>query len=426
MATFITTLKPTPFGFFDKYSLFQQDADNIVVYVLRMLGEDILGVELTKPMIWGDLEAATREFNGKMIEYQNTSNLASLLGMPTGSLDANNENNINVTDMYVQQNLEFLKNLSAPYAGVVGYSQSEQTYMGYIVMEAGKQEYDLYSDLVDANGVSLWSQQATGSVGSMEVVEVFHSAPAQYMFNSNLASNFVAAGLPVESYIPDTRFYVLPLFEDILRAGMLETAQRVRRSHYSYKISGRSIKIYPSPNNLVPGYNNRVWMRIRYNKTAFPTIAATIVNQGSAYHPTGSGSLGSFQDDKIYGVNGPFNSPFGPLNYNSLNMWSRNWIAQYTLALCTEQLGRIRSKFKSLPIPGAELSLNGEDLVTQGREDKEKLATSLKEALENLTFDKIAEREAAKAENMVKQLAYIPMPAKYAIFIANFCIMLCI
>lgn len=98
-------------------------------------------------------------------------------------------------------------------------------------------------------------------------------------------------------------------------------------------------------------------------------------------------------------------------------MWSRNWIAQYTLALCTEQLGRIRSKFKSLPIPGAELSLNGEDLVTQGREDKEKLTTALKETLENLTYDKIAEREATKAENMVKQLAYILMPAKYCIAI---------
>lgn len=417
MSTFLSTLHPTPFGFFDKYSLFQQDADNVVVYVLRMLGEDILGVELTKPMIWGDLEAATREFNGKMIEYQNLSNLASLLGMPTGSVDANGINNINVTDMYVQQNLEFLKNLSAPYAGMVGYSQTEQTYTGYVTMTAGKQEYDLYSDLVDANGVSLWNQQPTGSVGGMEVIEVFHSAPAQYVFNSNLASNFAAAGLPVESYIPDTRFYVLPLFEDVLRAGMLEAAQRVRRSHYSYKISGRSFRIYPTPNNLVPGYNSRVWMRVRYSRTAFPTISSTIVNQGSAYHPTGSGSLGNFQDDKIYGVNGPFNTPFGPLNYNSLNMWSRNWIAQYTLALCTEQLGRIRSKFKTLPIPGAELSLNGEDLVTQGREDKEKLATALKETLDNLTYDKIAEREAAKAENMVKQLAYIPLPAKYHICI---------
>jgi hypothetical protein len=86
-----------------------------------------------------------------------------------------------------------------------------------------------------------------------------------------------------------------------------------------------------------------------------------------------------------------------------------------TLALCTIQLGRIRSKFKSMPIPGADLSLNGEDLVSQGKEDKEKLMTSLKETLDNLTYDKIAEREAAKAENTVKQLAYIPMPPKYAI-----------
>lgn len=88
-----------------------------------------------------------------------------------------------------------------------------------------------------------------------------------------------------------------------------------------------------------------------------------------------------------------------------------------TLALSLIQLGRIRGKFKSFPIPGAELSLNGDDLVSAGKEDKEKLNSSLKETLESLTFDKIAEREAAKAESMVKQLAYVPMPAKYAIYI---------
>jgi len=44
--------------------------------------------------------------------------------------------------------------------------------------------------------------------------------------------------------------------------------------------------------------------------------------------------------------------------------------------------------------------------------------TALKETLDNLTYDKIAEREATKAENAVKQLAFIPMPPKYAIFCA--------
>ena len=416
MSTFNTTLHPTPFGFYDKYQLFQQDADNMVTFVLRALGEDVLGVELTKQMIWANFETATREFNGKMIEYQNTSNLSNLLGSATGSIDANGNNNINITDMYVQPNLEFLLDLATPYAGVVGYSQDEETYHCYIEMEAGKQVYDLYVDAIDKDtGQPVWNSQPSGSIGTMQVVEVFHNAPVQYVFNSNLASNFVASGLPVESYIPDTRFYVLPLFEDVLRAGMLEAAQRVRRSHYSYKIVGRTIRIYPTPNNLVPGYNRRIWMRVRFSKQPFPTLAQTYINSGSAYFPTGSGVSGSYQQDRIYGVNGPFTAPFGPLNYNSLNMWCRNWIAQMTLALSNIQLGRIRSKFKSFPIPGADLQLNGDDLVNQGKEDKEKLMTSLKETLDNLTYDKIAEREASKAENMVKQLALIPMPPKYAI-----------
>jgi hypothetical protein len=97
MSTFNTTLHPTPFGFYDKYQLFQQDADNMVTFVLRALGEDVLGVELTKQMIWANFETATREFNGKMIEYQNTSNLSNLLGSATGSIDANGNNNINIT-----------------------------------------------------------------------------------------------------------------------------------------------------------------------------------------------------------------------------------------------------------------------------------------------------------------------------------------
>jgi hypothetical protein len=84
----------------------------------------------------------------------------------------------------------------------------------------------------------------------------------------------------------------------------------------------------------------------------------------------------------------------------------------------------VRGKFKSLPIPGAELSLNGDDLVSSGKEDKDKLVTALKETLDNLTYDKIAEREASKAESTVKQLAYVPISPKYCLFMGAFCTLL--
>jgi transcriptional regulator of heat shock response len=61
--------------------------------------------------------------------------------------------------------------------------------------------------------------------------------------------------------------------------------------------------------------------------------------------------------------------------------------------------------------------LNGEALMSQGREDKEKLITQLKEFLANLTNAKLVEQQANTAENMMRQLKYVPMPAGKAIVI---------
>ncbi|PIR04923.1 MAG: hypothetical protein COV57_01790, partial [Candidatus Liptonbacteria bacterium CG11_big_fil_rev_8_21_14_0_20_35_14] len=153
---------------------------------------------------------------------------------------------INLTDNYVRPNLEFLVRQAEPYASEVGFGQSLDTYSGSITLQRAQQDYDLYTDLKDGDGNPLSTFMPAGSKGRMKIVEVYHTAPIQFVYNSNLASNFIASGMPVESFIPDTRFYVLPLFEDILRAQMLETAQRVRRSHYHYRIDGRNLRIYPT------------------------------------------------------------------------------------------------------------------------------------------------------------------------------------
>ena len=95
----------------------------------------------------------------------------------------------------------------------------------------------------------------------------------------------------------------------------------------------------------------------------------------------------------------------------------RQWIYDYTLATCKELLGVVRSKFSSVPIPGGDLQLNGSDLIAQGREDQEKLKTNMKEWLESLTYEKMVEGEAAKAENLQKVLKTIPIPMGKCIII---------
>ena len=75
------------------------------------------------------------------------------------------------------------------------------------------------------------------------------------------------------------------------------------------------------------------------------------------------------------------------------------------------------SKFGSIPIPGAELQLNGSDLLSQGKDEKDKLITQLKEMLDTLTHDKLVETQAAKVENLQKILRAVPIPMGRAITI---------
>ena len=52
MSSFAFTRNPTPFGFFDTDSEFQTEADAVVTFTKRKLGDDILSVELTKNKIY--------------------------------------------------------------------------------------------------------------------------------------------------------------------------------------------------------------------------------------------------------------------------------------------------------------------------------------------------------------------------------------
>jgi hypothetical protein len=112
----------------------------------------------------------------------------------------------------------------------------------------------------------------------------------------------------------------------------------------------------------------------------------------------------------MYGVSNVSNLPYGNLMYSKINSIGRQWIRQYTLASSKELLGLVRSKFGSVPIPGGDLSLNGTDLVSQGREEKTNLKTELKEMLDTMTYDAMIESEAGQIENLQNILRHIPPP----------------
>jgi len=402
MPSFVQTLNPTPFAFFDAEVGFQAEADAMVTFVKRKLGDDILSVELTSKQIWSCLEEATLEYNRHINEMRTKSELSNVLGLPTGSTD--------LTNRYPRQTLEFMNRLAEPYAAAAFVGGSYDSTMCYFDLEHGKQDYNIYTEMKVANGPmsgSLFVDTVpTGSRGKIRLIDVFHFEPVaaqQTLLNASNITNFLATNFNYESYVNSTIFYVLPIFEDVLRRGMLDAAFRVRRSNYSYEILGTNLRIFPTP--ILPNQN-----------------AVLFVNVGVRQNPLlvgGTASSGSiaFQDDTLNGISGPNDIPLGVIPYDSITSTGQQWIRQYCFALCKELLGLIRSKFDSVPVPNAEVRLNGEALVTQGREDKEKLIEQLKTFLEALTLDKLAEMDALKAENLMKQLKMTPFPRGKSIII---------
>ena len=392
MPSFVQTLQPTPFGFFDSDLQFQQEADSMVTFVKRKLGDDVLSVELTRKEIWTCFEEACCEYARKIHEMKIQSELANVLGMPTGSAD--------LTNRYPQQTLEFLMRQASPYSSYAGVGGNYDATLGYFDLVGGQQDYNIYTHLKDAvSGTVIFQNMAVKS--PIRVIEVFHFEPfaaQHFLLNASNMTNFLATNFNYESYVNSTIFYVLPVFEDVLRRGMLNMAARVRRSNYSYDILGSNVRIYPIP------------------MTDLQTGKLFVKVQAGMQDPLNPTALQG-QDQSIYGVSGPQNVPLGNIPFTSITQPGRQWIRQYTLALAREILGLIRSKFTSIPIPNADLTLNGESLVTQAREDKEKLTTQLKEFLDNLTNAKLMEQQAALAENMQKQLRYIPMPLGKSIVI---------
>ena len=386
MATFANTTNPTPFGTFDDDSQFQSDADKMVTFIKRKLGDDILSVELTKKQVWANFEEAMFEYSNLVNQYQTKSQLNNFLGLATGSMSGSEQK-------HPKENLEFLGRFAEPYAMEAGIGGSYNMHSGSIQLVQDQQDYDIYSDLKDADGNALFTSSNNTHRSKMRVREVFHYNPTQAyrFFDTTSAINYLNNEFSFESFTPETIFYVLPVFEDILRAGQLKVSQKVRRSNYSYQIIGTKIRIFPKPTQTNP---KKMFLRVSFAPDPLKP---------------------SFRDDTIYGVSNMSNIPFGDLSYSKINSMAKQWIRQYTLALSKELLGLIRSKFGSVPIPGGDLQLNGGDLVSAGKAEKDALISQLREMLDSMTYDKIVETDTARAESVRKQLSMIPMPNGKAI-----------
>jgi len=366
----------TPFGFYDNDLEFQTDADKVSVFCGRRLGYPLADVELQDINFYTAFEEAVTTYGNEVFAYKASENYLSLEGSTTGS-----DLNYKLT----QPNLGTEIRIAESYGVEAGVGGNVEYKTGSINMTTGTQVYDLQEF---ANSIS-------ESKNNIEVKKIFYEArPAIVRFfdpyagvgTSDVGSFMDQFGFGGMS--PGINFMMMPINYDIAKLQAIEFNDTIRKSNYSFELVNNKIRIFPIPLKDEILHFNYILKSDRNN-------------------PIVSGSIGQGVVTDISTV--PYVNP----TYKYINSIGRQWIFEYTLALCKEMLGYIRGKYTTIPIPGADTTLNHADLISAATSEKTALLERLRGYLDETSRTKLLEKKANEAEFLQKDLNKIP----YTIYI---------
>jgi hypothetical protein len=364
----------TPFGFYDNQLDFQNDADKVVTYCVRRLGYPIMDVELQDLNFYTAFEESVTTYGNELYAYKIKENYLSIEGSPTAS---------NLNHQLISPNFAGIVRYTEEYGEEAGTGGNVTWYSASIPVIADQQDYDLKT----------WASESLG-LNNNDFIEVkrvfFEPTPAIVRFFDPYAGTGTGMMNMMDSfgwgnYSPAINFMLMPLSFDIQKIQAIEMSDQVRRSQFSFELINNNLRIFPIPRNS----GN---LQIQYIKLS------------ERNNPISQYPLGRFNVTNVSNVN--YSNP----DYCQINSIGRSWIFEYTLALSKEILGYVRGKYTQVPIPGAETTLNQQDLLSAATAEKLALITRLREYFDETSRSKLLEVKAAEAESLIKIEAAVPYP----------------
>tara|TARA_Y100001938_G_scaffold113783_1_gene156330 strand:+ start:309 stop:1529 length:1221 start_codon:yes stop_codon:yes gene_type:complete len=380
----------TPYGIYDKDSAFISESVDVCKYVARKLGHPVMQLEFNSSSIYACFEEAISDYSLNINHYNTKNWLWDNYGNTdrvSGSGYSNNTASARMGTGSIQptkptMGMSFA--LSEQYGTAAGVGGSTEMYSGSITLSSSRQVYDLQDD-------ATW-EHTTSSQSSdrLEIQRVFNYGPAAITrFYDPFAGSFdqrhMLDDMGMGNVSPSVSFIMRPIHQDITRANMIETNDRIRKSAYSFELINNKLRIFPIPQDDDAG--NKVWFHYYLKSEKTSNTESHTINK----------------------VSDPSNIPYKFITYSEINAAGRQWIRRYTLALAKELLGIIRSKYGSMPIPTGDVTLDGEALKAEGREEKATLIEELKEFLESVSLSERARQESEQAEAQQSVLNKAPL-----------------
>jgi len=375
-----TGSSPTPFGFYDNDVDFKTDADKVANFCARRLGFPIENVELQDLNFWTAFEEAVTVYGNELYAYQVRENMLNIEGLPITTPPLNNTQ--------ITPNMGNVIRISEQYGSEAGVGGNVNWYSGSVILTASVQDYDL----------DVWAQQ-NGITGSdLEIQRVFYQgvpASATYYYGGGIGlgagwGGFFGALGGVAGYGAANNYLVTPLSYNVAAIQEVELGNDILFSAYSFQLINNKLRIYPVPTEGDTGAH--YWFQYLLKSERLEDSLAS-----------GSGVSGSGLITNV--SNAPYVNPV----YAQINSIGRAWIFEYTLALSKEMLGYVRNKYSQIPIPGAEVTLNGDTLTASAQTTKDALITRLREYFDQTSRQAMLERRSLEADFSQNELNKTPM-----------------
>ena len=376
----------TPYGIYDNDTTFASESIQVCKWTARRLGHPVMQLEFDSGSIYAMFEEAVSEYSLHINNYNirnwmwnSYSSEAKLSGSQWETGDTGSMGTGSFQPQSPHMGTTFV--LSKQYGEAANVGGDLTLYSGSIVLSASQQTYDLQNDTVIS---------ASHSGKRMEIQRVFNYGPSAITrFYDPFAGSFeqrqMLDAFGFGNVAPAVSFILRPISYDISRAQAIETNDKVRKSAYSFELQNNKIRLFPIPKTGDAGSKIYFQYYLREDKES---------------------TTRSFTDNK---VSDPSNVPYKFITYNEINASGRQWIRKFTLALSKELLGIIRSKYATMPLPNGEVSMDGESLKAEGREEKTILMDELKEFLDSVSLTTKAQTEADEAEANSRVLARSPL-----------------
>lgn len=311
--------------------------------------------------------------------YPSRFNNYSTNGIPTVYYQERIPSGLN--NKLLNNNLAAQIRIADTYGGEASVGGTVREYTGSLNLIPGQQNYDL--DTWAAASASLKDGD------SIEVRQVFYQEPPAIVryFDPYAGTGTGVQGLletfGFGSYSPGINFMLMPVYWDIQKIQAIEFNDQVRKSAFSFDLVDNQLRIFPVPGEMYTGYKLlfKYVKKMDKNKPTVDTVRNVVSDV----------------------MRVPYRNPI----YSNINHVGRMWIYRYTLAICKEIEGQVKTALDTGQIPGM---FKGGELLTDARAEKQALMDELKEMLNEVSRRAQLERKQQEADFTRQSMNQIPLP----------------